>query len=43
VLRCNGDFMKEVADFAQSPAIDAWLEIDGIRPINLSDLVRISA
>jgi hypothetical protein len=28
VLRCNGDFMKEVADFAQSPAIDAWLEID---------------
>ena len=28
VLRCNGDFIQEVADFAQSPAIDAWLEID---------------
>lgn len=28
VLRCNADFIKELADFAQSPKIDAWLEID---------------
>lgn len=28
VLRCNADFINEVADFAQSPQIDAWLEID---------------
>jgi Transposase DDE domain len=28
VLRCNGDFIKELADFAQSPQIEAWLELD---------------
>jgi hypothetical protein len=28
VLRCNADFINELADFAQSPQIDAWLEID---------------
>lgn len=28
VLRCNADFIKELADFAQSPQIDAWLDID---------------
>jgi hypothetical protein len=28
VLRCNADFINEVADFAQSPQLDAWLEID---------------